>query len=91
MGYEIVGGPFLLMETVAMLHKYVNGISFQAAISRQRFFMGNPDYQAQSAKMSRLQAIMEELCAELDTTDPGCSITSPAPGMTRRACVWPRS
>ena len=70
MGYEIVGGPFLLMETVAMLHKYVNAISFQAAISRQRFFMGNPDYQAQSAKMSRLQAIMEELCAELDTTDP---------------------
>ena len=43
MGYEIVRGPFLLMETVAMLHKYVNGISFQAAISRQRFFMGNPD------------------------------------------------
>ena len=70
MGYEIVRGPFLLMETVAMLHKYVNGISFQAAISRQRFFMGNPDYLAQSAKMSRLQAIMEALCAGLDTADP---------------------
>ena len=67
MGYEIVGGPFLLMETVAMLHKYVNGISFQAAISRQRFFMGNQDYQAQSAKMSRLQAIMEELCAKVES------------------------
>ena len=70
LGYEIVRGPFLLMETVAMLHKYVNGISFQAAISRQRFFMAAPDYLAQSAKMSRLQTIMEELCAELDTADP---------------------
>ncbi len=70
MGYEIVRGPFLLMETVAMLHKYVNGISFQAAISRQRFFMGNPDYLAQSKNMSRLQTIMEELCADLDPNEP---------------------
>ena len=70
LGYEIVRGPFLLMETVAMLHKYVNGISFQTAISRQRFFMAAPDYLAQSARMSRLQTIMEELCAELDTADP---------------------
>ena len=69
MGYEIVGGPFLLMETVAMLHKYVNGISFQSAISRQRFFMSNPAFQAQSRKMSRLQSMMEELCAGVDVQD----------------------
>ena len=60
MGYEIVHGPFLLMETVAMLHKYINGISFQSAISRQRFFMSSPAYVAQSQKMSRLQEMMEE-------------------------------
>ena len=66
MGYEIVRGPFLLMETVAMLHKYVNGISYQSAISRQRFFMGNTDYLAQSRKMDRLQHISEELCAGMD-------------------------
>ena len=70
MGYEIVQEPFLLMETVAMLHKYVNGLSFQSAISRQRFFMNAPAYQAQSEKMSRLQAIMDSLCGELDTADP---------------------
>lgn len=70
MGYEIVQEPFLLMETVAMLHKYVNGLSFQSAISRQRFFMNAPAYQAQSEKMSRLQAIMDSLCRELDTADP---------------------
>lgn len=69
MGYEIVRGPFLLMETVAMLHKYVNGISFQSAISRQRFFMSNSAFLAQSKKMSRLQNIMEELCGELDVED----------------------
>lgn len=70
MGYEIVRGPFLLMETVAMLHKYINGISLRSAISRQRFFMSNPDYLAQSRKMGRLQEIVEELCAGLDVEDP---------------------
>ena len=70
MGYEIVHGPFLLMETVAMLHKYINGISFQSAISRQRFFMSGPAYVEQSKKMSRLQSLMEELCAGMDVQDP---------------------
>ena len=70
MGYEIVRGPFLLMETVAMLHKYVNGLSFQSAISRQRFFMSTPDYLAQSEKMRRLQKIMEDICAGLDRNGP---------------------
>ena len=70
MGYEIVRGPFLLMETVAMLHKYVNGISFQSAISRQRFFMSNPAYMAQNRKMSLLQEMMTRICAGLDVQDP---------------------
>ena len=70
MGYEIARGPFLLMETVAMLHKYVNGLSFQSAISRQRFFMNASDYRAQCEKMSRLQDITESLCRGLDPADP---------------------
>ena len=70
MGYEIVRGPFLLMETVAMLHKYVNGLSFQSAISRQRFFMSTTDYLAQSEKMRRLQQMMEQVCAGLDLQNP---------------------
>ena len=70
MGYEIVHGPFLLMETVAMLHKYVNGIAYQSAISRQRFFMSKEDYLAQSRKMSRLQSITEALCSDLDIEEP---------------------
>ena len=70
MGYEIAQGPFLLMETVAMLHKYVNGLSFQSAISRQRFFMNAPSYRAQCEKMSRLQDIMESICRDVDAADP---------------------
>ena len=50
-----------------MLHRYVNGIFFQSAISRQRFFMNDPAYLAKSQKLSRLQAIMEELCAKVES------------------------
>ena len=70
MGYEVVRGPYVLMETVAMLHKYVNGISFQSAISRQRFFMGSTDYQARSERMNRLQEMMERICAGMDVREP---------------------
>ena len=70
MGYEIVQGPFLLMETVGMLHKYVNGISFRSAISRQRFFMSDGDYADRNRKMGYLQEMMERICAGLDVTAP---------------------
>ena len=70
MGYKIIRGPFLLMETVAMLHKYINGIGYQSAISRQRFFMSKGDYLIQCERMSLLQSITEELCAGLDTQAP---------------------
>lgn len=70
MGYEIVRRPFMLMETVAMIYKYVNGIPFQSAISRQRFFMNSADYAERSRIMARLQQITDSLCAELDVNDP---------------------
>lgn len=70
MEYEIVRGPFMLLETVAMVYKYVKGSSFVEAMSRQRFFLDNVTFAAQSKKMARLQEIMEEVCAGLDLKDP---------------------
>lgn len=60
----------MLLETVAMVYKYVNGSSFETAMNRQRFFLDNATFAAQSKKMMRLQEIMEEVCADLDTKDP---------------------
>lgn len=70
MGYEIIRGPFMLLETVAMLYKFVNGISFQSAINRQRFFMDSAAIADQDKKMERLQEIMREVCADVDPKDP---------------------
>ena len=33
MGYEIVQAPLMLQETVAMLFKYINGISFKESLT----------------------------------------------------------
>lgn len=70
MEVEIIRGPFMLMETVAVICKYVNGGSYPAAISRQRFFMNETTYAAQSKKLALLQKIMEEVCAEVDLSEP---------------------
>lgn len=70
MEYEIARGPFMLLETVAMVYKYINKISFQMDISRQRFFMDSAAFAAQEIKMKRLQEIMEEVCRDVDEGDP---------------------
>ncbi|MBQ7870694.1 MAG: winged helix-turn-helix transcriptional regulator [Oscillospiraceae bacterium] len=70
MGYEIVRGPFMLLETVAMIYKYVNKISFLADNNRQRFFMDSATFAARESKMKRLQEIMEDVCRDLDAEDP---------------------
>ncbi len=60
----------MLLETVAMLYKYVNGISFQSVANKQKFFMDSATFEIQVRKMRRLQEIMEEVCAELDPETP---------------------
>lgn len=70
MGYKMVREPFMLLETVGMLYRYVNGISFQSILSRQRFLMGNDATEALYRRTNCLQAIMEKVCAELNPDDP---------------------
>lgn len=70
MGYEIVRGSFMLLETVAMLCQYVNGRSYESSMDRQRFFMDNDAFESQSRRMKCLQKIMEDACRDVDLEDP---------------------
>lgn len=70
MGYTFVRGPFMLYETVAMLYKFVNKITFQSILSRQRLMQGAPATKALVRRMTRLQEILEEVCKDLDPEDP---------------------
>ena len=69
MSYEIIRGPFILMETVEMLYKYVNNISFLNIASRLRLLRGGMDAEMQR-RMERLQKLTQEVCGGLDPNDP---------------------
>lgn len=69
MEYEIKSKPLMLQETVAMLYKYVNGISFRDILSRKKFFAGSEVTENMIRRMDRLQQIMEELCGHLNPMD----------------------
>ena len=58
MSYEIIRGPFILMETVEMLYKYVNNISFLNIASRLRLLRGGMDAEMQR-RMERLQKLTQ--------------------------------
>ena len=69
MSYEIIRGPFILMETVEMLYKYVNNISILNIASRLRLLRGGMDAEMQR-RMERLQKLTQEVCGGLDPNDP---------------------
>ncbi|MBQ7870523.1 MAG: winged helix-turn-helix transcriptional regulator [Oscillospiraceae bacterium] len=70
MGYEIIREPFMLLETVWMLYRFVNKISFQQDLSEHRYVTRTPIHEAAARRMFRLQEIADEVCAELDPEDP---------------------
>ncbi|MBQ7870947.1 MAG: winged helix-turn-helix transcriptional regulator [Oscillospiraceae bacterium] len=70
MGYEIVQAPLMLQETVAMLFKYINGISFKESLTQKKFLSGDNISESFSRRMGGLHEIMEKACADIDTQDP---------------------
>ncbi len=70
MKYRFVRGPFMLMETVYMLFKYVNGISFHDILYRLKAHLGGEVPENQGRVLRRVQQIMEQVCSGLDPREP---------------------
>lgn len=70
MGYSLNRQPFMLLETVEMLYKYVNNITFSSILSRLRVLYGNAIAASLSKRLLRLQEILEEICRDIDQNDP---------------------
>ncbi len=70
MGYEIVRKPFMLLETVSMLYKFVNGITFQSELSRLKQLTDGHVYEILNRRAGWLQEILFSVCKELNPTDP---------------------
>ena len=70
MGYQIVREHYLLYETIELLYRFTNGISFRSLLSMQM----SVDNAAESERVVRqaeeLQAILEETCQGLSQQDP---------------------
>ena len=68
MKIEIIDEPFLFMDTLELLHKHINGIRFAA--------MWNPCHeptpidQIIRERLDTLQAVLDEVCREVDASDP---------------------
>lgn len=68
MGYQLIRKPLMLLETVEMLYRYVNGISFLSWANSNRQQFGSAGKQIKR-RMETMQNIMEDVCRELVRED----------------------
>ena len=70
MQYRIVREYYLLYETIEMLYKFVNGISFRSLLSMQLTVDSTAEAERAVRQAESLQAILEETCQGLSPQDP---------------------
>lgn len=94
MGYEIIREPYILMETVEMLFRFVNGISYRSLLSKRKTGGDSDAGQDTVQRLEQLQEIMDETCGGLDANDPllqrffcGVDTSSRAEGMCLARCL----
>ena len=70
MEYEIIREPFLFMETMDLLYKHVNRISFASLWVRNHEPSGTDREKMMGQRLELLQNIMDEVCVNLDGSTP---------------------
>lgn len=69
MSYRVVEELFLLTETVGMLYRYVNGITYTGYLKRWKMDTEEWESDPRVRWMCRLQEIMEQVCKNVDPQD----------------------
>ena len=70
MGCEIIREPFILLETTWMLYRYVNRISFLQDLHESKYLTLQSPHERTVRRMNRIQEMMEEICRDLDPSNP---------------------
>ena len=70
MSFQIVRDHYLLYETIELLYKFVNGISYRSILSLQMAAEGTTDPDRAVRQAEDLQSILEETCMGLSSQDP---------------------
>ncbi len=70
MSHVIVRKPYMLYETVEMLYKFVNGISFRSLLTLRMAAEDSRENEQTVRQLEQLQIILEKTCMGLDAHDP---------------------
>lgn len=70
MGHQFVRQPHMLLETVSMLYKYINGLSLQTDMNLTRERVDPATFAVLNRRAGWIQEIMYKVCKGLDQTDP---------------------
>lgn len=70
MSYQVVPNHYLLYETIELLYKFVNGISFRSILSMQIAADSMMEADRVNRQVEELQSILDETCHGLSPQDP---------------------
>ena len=70
MDYAFIRKPYILFETVEMLYRFVNGISFRSLLSLRLAAEDTAEGDRMVRQVEQLQEILEETCRGLDPQSP---------------------
>lgn len=70
MSFQIVRKQYLLYETIELLYKYVNGISYRSVLSMQLATQSAVEPDRAIRQTEEMQSVMEEVCHGLTPQDP---------------------
>ena len=70
MNYQLIREPFILLETVDMLCRFVNGRTVTDALNCCRMIRGRTVDERMVRQTQALQEILEEVCRDLQREDP---------------------
>ncbi len=70
MGYQIIRKPHMLLETVRMLYRYINGLPLQTDMNLTRERVDPATFAVLNRRAGWIQEIMYKVCKGVDQTDP---------------------
>lgn len=70
LGHRIIREPLILLETVSMLYKYINGLPLQTEMNLTRERVDPATFEILNRRAGWIQEIMYKVCKGLDQTDP---------------------
>lgn len=70
MAYNIIRKPFMLLETVSMLYRYINNIKAEDTNKRPNAVVDEELRKARTQRAQQIQQVTMQVCGDVDRSDP---------------------